>query len=1044
MRKRVLSPFSVIIVFVFFLIIGISLINSLSVNLLPTYYLPSLSISFNWTGASARVIERNATSIIESEFSKMSEFEKITSTSMKGTGSIIVTFNKDTDMEIARFNSSMAIRNISDQLPENISYPIIQINRSTENSDLILTYSLYGDLTEEEIIHVLENQLQPAVSRIDGISAFNIFGTKEQVMLISYDNQKLQLLNIDINTLIKKLREYLVNINLGFTEISTTNSRESSISLRIDGAGKSNIKWEELPLIKTKDKIIYLGDVASINWGYLPQRNITRINGLPTAGFNIYVEKNANTYDVSNQIKKTIQNVINKSSCSINLKKTYDVTNFLNKEFSKVMYRAIIALVVLLLFVLIISRSWRYLIIILSTVVFNLGLSVILFKIFKVEIHIYALAGLTISLGMIIDNAIIIIDHIRYKRKHSAFLSVFAATLTTIGALSIIFLLDYKTQLNLIDFSLVVIINLVISLLIALFLIPALMHYWSLSKSKKSYSLKKAHRIITFNALYERFIKFQLKRKWIWIVLLILIFGLPINELPPKIEKDSPFTAIYNQTIGSKFYQKKLKKSFENIFGGTYRLFSKYIFEAGIYGQIGETKLFVTAQMPKDATLAFANNTIKKIEGKLINSVGIDHFTTTINSNETAKIEISFKESYEKIGFPNYLKVELQNIVSTIGGVGWRIEGVGKAYYNSIGTRGGSSNIMLYGFNYEQLVIYAKKFSKIIEENKRVQNLEIKGSYYGSNINRKKIVAFLSDQTLAKRNIHPVQIYNQIKAQAAGPKFLGQLSDEIKSYELYILPNTTKFEEWDLLNYPMKIENEYISLKEVGEIEQQSIGHDIHKKNQEYQLVISYDFGGSDRLERQFQKDMIKLINNELPIGYTASEPDYAFWKTDKLEIARLIPIVIFIIFLLLAILFESLKQPLSILSLILISFSGIFLTFYWFDIQFDQGGYAAFILIAGISVNAALYIINEFNIIRKLNKKNNIKNYIKAYSNKIIPILLTIISTILGLIPFLTFATGEPFWYAFAAGSIGGLIFSLIGLLIWLPPLLLKPAKKK
>jgi multidrug efflux pump subunit AcrB len=95
------------------------------------------------------------------------------------------------------------------------------------------------------------------------------------------------------------------------------------------------------------------------------------------------------------------------------------------------------------------------------------------------------------------------------------------------------------------------------------------------------------------------------------------------------------------------------------------------------------------------------------------------------------------------------------------------------------------------------------------------------------------------------------------------------------------------------------------------------------------------------------------------------------------------------------------------------ISFIGVFLTFYLFDFNFDQGGYASFILLCGISVNAALYIINDFNNFkRRYPNKNPQQLYIKAFTYKIIPVLLTILSTIAGLIPFVIGGQNEAFWF--------------------------------
>ena len=141
------------------------------------------------------------------------------------------------------------------------------------------------------------------------------------------------------------------------------------------------------------------------------------------------------------------------------------------------------------------------------------------------------------------------------------------------------------------------------------------------------------------------------------------------------------------------------------------------------------------------------------------------------------------------------------------------------------------------------------------------------------------------------------------------------------------------------------------------------------------------------------------------------------------------------IIFVICSILLESFTQPLAIISMIPISFIGVFLTFYLFDINFDQGGFASFILLSGLVVNAGLYIINDFNNLRKQYPgRDGFSLYLKAYNQKIIPVILTIISSVLGLTPFIWQGQNEVFWFAFAAGAIGGLVFSIVALWIYLP----------
>ena len=121
-------------------------------------------------------------------------------------------------------------------------------------------------------------------------------------------------------------------------------------------------------------------------------------------------------------------------------------------------------------------------------------------------------------------------------------------------------------------------------------------------------------------------------------------------------------------------------------------------------------------------------------------------------------------------------------------------------------------------------------------------------------------------------------------------------------------------------------------------------------------------------------------------------------------------------------------------------SLVGIFLTYYLTGVPFGTGGFAAMVLLCGLSVNAGIYLINEYNHLHRKSSmvgtstSYSLRLFVKAYNHKIVPILLTVLSTVVGLIPFLFDGASNPFWYSFAVGSMGGLLFSLIALVFALP----------
>lgn len=119
------------------------------------------------------------------------------------------------------------------------------------------------------------------------------------------------------------------------------------------------------------------------------------------------------------------------------------------------------------------------------------------------------------------------------------------------------------------------------------------------------------------------------------------------------------------------------------------------------------------------------------------------------------------------------------------------------------------------------------------------------------------------------------------------------------------------------------------------------------------------------------------------------------------------------------------------------VSFVGVFLMFGLSDFTFDQGGFAAFVMLCGVVVNAGIYLVDTFR--KDRSGRSDVRKYIRAFNHKMNPIMLTVISTVLGLVPFLFDGPEEVFWFAFAVGTIAGMFFSLIALVVCLPVFCLK-----
>ena len=212
---------------------------------------------------------------------------------------------------------------------------------------------------------------------------------------------------------------------------------------------------------------------------------------------------------------------------------------------------------------MVVSRSFRVLAILSISLVANLLIACAFYYLLKVEIHIYSLAGITVSFGIIIDNSILMVTHLQKQKGVRIFISILAATLTTLGALSVVFFLKENQKILLVDFTYVMLINLSVSLVISLFLVPALMEKLYRQKSETKAPVKVRRRVVKITNVYRRFIGFEKKYKWAFFVLIILAFGLPVGSIPGKIEKDTKAAQWYNKTLGAEKFQSNIKPVME-------------------------------------------------------------------------------------------------------------------------------------------------------------------------------------------------------------------------------------------------------------------------------------------------------------------------------------------------------------------------------------------------------------------------------------------------------------------------------------------------
>lgn len=1063
-----LSTFTVNILFVMLIIVGAAMIPLLSLQLNPTRYLPSLTISWSWPEAPVRVVEQEVTTVLEGMLTTVTGVQKISSYSYNNGGNITVEFDRNIDLRAKRFEIASLLRQSRAKLPDRVSYPDIAMNMPSNTSgSLILGFQLNGNASPSYIYTIADEVIKPAIAVVDGVYSVNIYGATPQEWELIYDQKKLASLGIKSTMISTSIDNYLLEKELGGAMELQADGPDKRTYLTLLGNKSPTFRWNDIPVAKAEGRIIHLSDIASVRLKDRRPQNYYRINGLNTININVNAGKNVNNIRVASQVKEAMENLKKELPQGYSIRTSIDNTTYLKEEISKNIFRAVLSVILLLLFVLAISRELRYLLIIAISLIANILIAFIFYYLFRLEIHLYSLAGITVSFGIIINNTIVMTDHIRFRKDKKVGISLLAATLTTIGALSVIFFLDEASKVSLSDFAGVVIINLVVSLAVALFFIPSLLEKIKLAPRFNALVIKRKRRVASLSERYLRMIGFITRRKAILIIASILLFGLPVFYLPdsipkeiadqPKPEKLTGFQQFYNKTLGNKKYVQDIKPTVNKALGGTFRLFNEKVKNNRFYwygnpDEVQRTRLTVNIGLSEEGlTIEDMNTTCMGVENMLAAYSEIDMFTTSIFNENDATISVTFKPEHDFTIFPYILKIRIEDYMNGIGSYHASVYGVGEAFSNEVYSDyiRTTYRVLMKGYNYDELYAYCEDLrNRLVESGKgRIKEVYLLGENYGGYYfggNNRKVYRNQLDMDkfyLTGSNSDVAFAYSAARKYSRSTStsllaFIGGSNTPlvIKSKQ------SEDYDYWSLDNEPIETSSgQFVKLKDFSKITREISDNTIRREDQQYVITVGYDFIGNYELGQLILDRNIKETNALLPLGFTAQSDSYRFsWEQQKANYL-LIFLVILIIYFICAILLESFSQPFVVISLIPFSFIGVFITFHIFNIPADEGVFAALILLCGIVVNATLYILNDFNSIRRSRPALPERiAYLKAYNGKIIPIILSNLATIVGLIPFLLTGKDERFWFALAAGTISGLMFSFIGLIV-LQPVMLK-----
>jgi hydrophobic/amphiphilic exporter-1 (mainly G- bacteria), HAE1 family len=1037
------------------ILVGAAVITRLPLELSPDVEYPQFAIVTNYPGTPPEVVEAVVTSRIEQAVQRLNGIRSVRSTSTEGRSYVQVELQPRIKLDylLLELNEQLAI--LDEEFPPGVSYPEIQRYVPRELQDLqgFMVLTVTGPGTIDDVRRITDRYITRQLLSVPGISNVSAGGGTERIIDIEVDRLKMHAYGVRMPEIEQALGEYRRRVYGTIVVSGIVRDGMMKIPLIIETSpGDLGDIDSAAVRITEGGRMVHLRDVARIAPTHMPPRSYRRINGLPAVSVTIEREPGTNIIRTADRVYRAVDIAMSQLPPGYDIRIGVDRSINVRGEIATLSNRAALALAFVLIVLMLTLGCLRTPLYVISTILFSVFITLIGFYFMGLSVNVLTLAGLTLAFGMLVDNSIVVFDSIERNIRESkryrealldgasrVFLPVFTATGTTIVAFLPFVLLSEYLRPFFIQFATALILSLTASLFVSFTLIPLLLYRFPMMKRGENRTRRVQNLL---KNKYESFIIYVIGKKFQVIVLSILVIGLPVWLLPERIGEKAEVEAnrslltrtgakVYNATIGSRIYA-LARPYIDHTFGGATHLFFRYVPRGEVWRWGEETYLFVRVGMPPGTEIGRMNEVMQELERELQPLLGtIDFFETNIYSNDEGYIRIEFPPAIQTGAFPHILKSYLTSYAAQIGGSDVGVFGFGPGFYTG-GASAPSFYVRFLGYTYNRLRELTAEFAERLERNPRVTNVETDRTF-GMRDNLFEVALKIDRNAMLRYGLTVDEVLNTLRIHtreslAGGRWFLGD--EEIRYVIRY--DGYDVFSVDDLLTQPVLFEEGTFKLSDLVHFEERRTLARIDRENQQYMRMVGFDYRGPWRFGREYVEQVKKEFN--LPYGYSIDDPAMWFFlrAEHERELMFILLLSVLFIFMVTASLYESFRKPFVIMITVPFAVTGVFLAFFFAGAQFDRGGYAAIALLAGISINNSILMVDS--IARNNATMPLLRAVVTGASSRLRAITVTTLTTIAGLSPLLLEKNTAQFWYGLGLGTIGGLIASYIIVLVVCP----------
>ena len=1019
-KSAILRPVTTILIFVALIIFGVYSLLNLPLDMYPEVELPYITVFTSYPGASASDIETNITRPIEDALNSVSNLKEITSTSSDNISVVFLEFEYGTNLDDIMNDVRNYVGLIEEMLPDDATKPtVLKLNTSMMP---VAVYAVTADESYPGLNKLLDDRVVNELSRIDGVGSVSVSGAPGRTVYVDVDPLRMEAYNLTIEQIGSIIGTENLNMAAGYMEMGL-----NDYPIRIQGEFETTDIIKDIVVGSYNGQTIYLKDVAEVNDTLTDSRLYSLVNGEKGVRLLVMKQSDANSVSIAREVEKKLNVLIPQLPSDIKVQKLIDSSEFITDSINNLATTLMWAFIFVILVVLFFLGRWRATIIVALTIPISLIVAFIYLYVTGGTINIISLSALSIAIGMVVDDAIVVLENItrhveRGTRPKEAaiyatnevWLAVIVTTLTVVAVFLPLTLVSGIVGVMFKPLGMIVTITTVTSTIAAITLTPTLcslmmrLRQKVVNPKKFSYDGLIRPALDKLDSAYARLLRWSLHHKLIVTTVAFVLFATSMllfvavdKEFMPEADQSSISLTAEVQT-GTR--------------SDTTNMTALKITEL-LKTNYPEVELFTSTVGTED-------------EGGISSLIGGGSSNHTISftirlcdmdKRERSVWDVAEALRHDIAQYPEIVKYSVSSgdMMSSMGS--------------------STVTINIFGYDFETTNMIAEELAAKMANIEGARDIKI-----SRDKSKPEFQIVLDQEKMIQHGLNTATVAQYVRNRITGmtaSKFResGDEYDIIVRFKRKYTSTLTDIENIGITNTQGKT----VKLSEIAEIKEYWSPPSISRQGKE--RIVSVSTTPFNRSLTDLNKDILAAMSEiDIPADVHWEVSGSIEDMLDSLvDLAMILVLSLILVYLVMASQFESLKMPAIIMFSIPFAFTGVAIALYITGTSLSIIAGIGIIMLVGIVVKNAIVLVDYINLMRERGHELYDAVALSGQS-RLRPVLMTTLTTVLGMLPLaLSNGEGSEIWSPMGISIIGGLTFSTLVTLIIVPVVYVLFARK-